>query len=73
MKLITLDIALTSVFQDGFFFGRVKKEVYDISPLSHGNDNDFNRMRLFDRMRFLVHKETYLSNLEQIRRFENEY
>ena len=40
--------------------GRVKKGVYDISLLSHVNDEYLNEMSLFDVNRFAVEKENYL-------------
>ena len=39
MKLITLDMALSSVLLVGKVIGRFKKEAYDLALLSHVNDN----------------------------------
>ena len=66
MKLITLDMSLTSVLLVGKVIGRVKKGVYDIVMFSHVNDDEFNGMSLFDVRRFAVEKETYLSKIYNI-------
>ena len=63
MKLITLYIALAIVLLVGKVIGIVKKGVYDISLLSHVNEDEFNEMSLFDVMIFAVNKETYISTI----------
>ena len=44
----------------GKVIGRVKRGVFDISLISHVNDDNFNEMSLSDTRRFEVDKETYL-------------
>ena len=61
MKLITLDMALSSVLLVGKVIGRVKKGVYDIALISHVHDDEFNEIILFDVRIFSFKKETYLS------------
>ena len=56
-------MALASVLLVGKVIGRVKKVVYDISLLSHVNDDEFNNMSLSDVRIFSVKKETYLSTI----------
>ena len=41
----------------------VKKGVFDISLLSHVNDDEFNKMSLFDVRIFAVEKEAYLRTI----------
>ena len=43
--------------------GRVKMGVYDISLISHVNDEYFNEMSLFDVRWFAVEKKTYLRKI----------
>ena len=54
---------LESVLLVGKVIGRVKKRVYDISLLSHVNDEYLNETSLFDMRWFAVDKETYLSTI----------
>ena len=44
----------------GKVIGRFKKRVYYIALLSHVNNDEFKKMRLFGVRRFSVEKETYL-------------
>ena len=63
MKLITIDMELSSVLLAGKFIGRFKKAVYYISLISHFNNDGFNKMSLFDVSKFAAEKETYLSTI----------
>ena len=63
MKFITIDMELARVLLVGKVIGRVKKVVYDIALLSHVNDDESNKMSLFDVIIFAVEKETYLSTI----------
>ena len=66
MKLITLDIALSSVLLVIKLIGRVKKGVYYISLISHFNGDKFNVITLFDVKIFADKKETYISTIYNI-------
>ena len=66
MKSITLDMVLAIVLLVGKVIGRVKKGLYDIVLISHVNDDEFNKMILFDVRRFLVEKENYLITIYNI-------
>ena len=60
MKLISIDMELSSVLLVGKVIGGFKTGVCDIALISHVNNNEFNEMSLFDVSRFAFEKETYL-------------
>ena len=52
MKLITHDMALSSVLLVGKFIGRIKRGAYYVALLSHFNDGELKEMSIFDVSRF---------------------
>ena len=60
MKSLTLDMGEDSMLLVGKGIGGFKKEVFDVSLLSHVTDNEFNDMILFDVRIFSVEKENFL-------------
>ena len=59
-------MAEESVLMVGKVIGRAKNGVFDIDLISHVNDYEFNKMRLFCVRRFAIEQENYISKIYNI-------